>query len=150
MLDSVRPVEPGDRDEWMRMRTEFWPVDDPAEHERDTERFFLDRSEDFSVFVAEREGGGLLGFAEVALRRDYVAGCRTSPVGYLEGIWVDPDGRRGGVAGGLFDAALAWVRERGCTEMGSDAEPDNFASITWHESAGFERANVVVCFRRDV
>ena len=35
-----------------------------------------------------REDGADVGFAQCGLRRDYVEGTHTSPVGYLEGVFV--------------------------------------------------------------
>lgn len=63
----------------------------------------------------------LIGFAEVALRLDFVNGCQTSPVAFLEGIFVDPRHRRQGVARALTTAAEAWARGQGCSEFASDA-----------------------------
>ena len=39
-----------------------------------------------------------VGFAQVQLRRDYVGGNHLSPVGYLEGIYVEETYRRRGIA----------------------------------------------------
>ena len=59
------------------------------------------------VFLAQEENS-LIGFAQCGLRHDYVEGAYTSPVGYLEGIYVEPAFRRCGVAA----AGLLGIRER--------------------------------------
>ena len=46
-------------------------------------------SEDCAVFLSVAEDGPV-GFAQCQLRRDYVEGTQSSPVGYLEGIFVLP------------------------------------------------------------
>lgn len=92
------------------------------------------------------DDGRAVGFANVALRRDYVEGADTSPVGYLEAIYVDPAYRGRGIARELARRAEAWARERGCVEMGSDAELDNVASQAFHARIGFEEANRNVHF----
>ena len=55
------------------------------------------------VFLAQEENS-LIGFAQCGLRHDYVEGAYTSPVGYLEGIFVLPEHRRRGIARRLVDA----------------------------------------------
>ena len=51
-----------------------------------------------AAFLCEDDAGVVAGFAEASLRRDYVNGCETSPVAFLEGIFVVPSRRRRGVA----------------------------------------------------
>ena len=69
------------------------------------------------VFLAQEENS-LIGFAQCGLRHDYVEGAYTSPVGYLEGIYVEPAFRRCGVAAELVRAVkrrgrgLLGIRER--------------------------------------
>ncbi|KIT17812.1 Aminoglycoside N(6')-acetyltransferase type 1 [Jannaschia aquimarina] len=98
------------------------------------------------VFVHD-DGRGPFAFSEATLRRDHVNGCETSPVAFLEGIYVAPDHRREGVGALLLDAVRAWARERGCTELASDAHIDNIASHAFHRTLGFEETVRVVCFR---
>ena len=73
------------------------------------------------VFVAERPDGGLCGFLEAAIR-SRANGCDSTPVGYIEGWYVDEDVRRQGVGRALVEAAEAWARSKGCRQMASDAE----------------------------
>jgi aminoglycoside 6'-N-acetyltransferase I len=151
MSHPVRHIEPTDRGEWMRIRAVFWPRDPGYDdHEAEADRFFSEAQTKCAVLVVPTSSGGLCGFAELALRTEYVEGCDTKPVGYLEGIWVDPEARRGGVAAGLCAAAVEWCRAQGCTEMASDAEAHNADSIAWHASVGFEQVSTVVCFRREI
>lgn len=96
------------------------------------------------VFLA-REAAEI-GFAQCGLRSDYVEGTRSSPVGYLEGVYVEPAFRRQGVAAKLVRACEEWAREQGCSEFASDAEWKNTESIRFHLGAGFREANRIVCF----
>nr|WP_304217433.1 aminoglycoside 6'-N-acetyltransferase [Phenylobacterium aquaticum] len=102
---------------------------------------------DYGVFVAVA-ATGLVGFAEVALRRDYVNGCDTSPVAFLEGIYVAPDHRRDGAARALITAVEAWGRAQGCSELASDADLANLDSQRMHAAVGFEETERVVYFRK--
>lgn len=65
-----------------------------------------------------------VGFAQCQLRYDYVEGTSTSPVGYLEGIFVMKGYRNKGYAKELLAACEAWAKENGCHEFASDCEID--------------------------
>lgn len=101
--------------------------------------------EDAAVFLL-REDGQNVGFAQCQLRRDYVEGTDSSPVGYLEGIYIDEAYRRRGCARELLTVCEQWARDKGCTEFASDCELDNTDSLAFHLSVGFEEANRVICF----
>ena len=105
------------------------------------------RSADLEVFVAERADGSLAGFVEAGTR-PYADGCDTSPVGYVEAWYVDPDVRRQGLGRSLLVAAESWARARGYREMASDARLDNVVSHGAHRSAGYEEVDRVVQFRK--
>lgn len=92
------------------------------------------------------DGETPIGFAQCGLRRDYVEGADSSPVGYLEGIYVEEAYRRKGYARLLLTACEIWAREQGCTEFASDCELANGESLRFHLSVGFEEANRIICF----
>lgn len=87
-----------------------------------------------------------VGFAQCGLRHDYVEGTETSPVGYLEGIYIEESFRRKGYARELLSACRQWAREMGCREFASDCELSNIQSLQFHLHCGFEEANRIVCF----
>jgi len=109
-------------------------------------REFRARS-DGEVFIGEREDGSVAGFVEVG-SRPYADGCETSPVGYIEALYVDPDVRRSGYGRDLLKAAENWARGRGYHEMASDALLDNEISHAAHYRAGYEEVDRVVQFRK--
>lgn len=98
-----------------------------------------------ALFLASEDGRDL-GFAQVQLRHDYVEGTETSPVGYLEGVFVREEARGRGVARGLLKACEAWASEQGCREFASDCELTNTAGLAFHRKTGFTEANRIVCF----
>lgn len=130
-----------DRVEYQRMRLALWPDCSDA----DNDSWFA--RTDAATFLAERDDGSLCGFIEVGAR-PYAEGCDTSPVGYIEGWWVDPDMRRQGVGRALVDAAETWAREQGYSEMGSDALLDNDVSHRAHGRLGYTEVVRVVTFRK--
>ena len=54
-----------------------------------------------------------VGFAQCGLRTDYVEGTESSPVGYLEGIFVKEEYRKNGYAKELLLACEIWAKEIG-------------------------------------
>ena len=108
--------------------------------------YLLDRG-DAALFLA-RQGGEAVGFAQCQLRHDYVEGTSTSPVGYLEGVYVEENHRQRGVAAALLHACEAWAKRQGCTEFASDCELENTDSLRFHQSLGFREANRIICFTK--
>ena len=130
------------------MRGHLWPQNS-RRHEAELERFVAAPSR-FVAFLAVSPERRAIGFAEVTLRNDYVNGCQSSPVAFLEGIYVKPESRRQGVAGQLCEAAERWALSKGCTELASDALMDNISSHEMHRSLGFEETERVVYFKKSL
>ena len=89
-----------------------------------------------------------IAFAQCQLRYDYVEGTESSPVGYLEGIFVSEGYRKQELAAELLAECEKWTKEKGCTEFASDCELDNETSLRFHLAFGFEEANRLICFRK--
>ena len=124
---------------------QLWPHHETAELQ--TEFDVLLSNTDVAVFLAFH-GTSPVGFAQCQLRHDYVEGTDSSPVGYLEGIFVLPEYRKNGVARMLLTACENWAKETGCTEFASDCELGNNESLQFHLNVGFEEANRIICFRK--
>lgn len=145
---SVRPAEPGDRDAWVAMRERLWPGE-LEEHIREAEVFFAgERRNPLEVLVAE-VGTQVVGFAELSIR-EFVDGCATDRVAYLEGWFVEALHRGKGVGRALVEAAEAWGRGQGCREFASDVEPDNQRSLDAHRALGFEETGRAVNLKKDL
>ena len=104
---------------------------------------------DAALFLA-RQNGEAVGFAQCQLRHDYVEGTSTSPVGYLEGVYVEENHRQRGVAAALLHACEVWAKRRGCTEFASDCELENTDSLRFHQCLGFREANRIICFTKEL
>lgn len=89
-----------------------------------------------------------VGFAQCQLRHDYVEGTETSPVAYLEGIFVRKGYRHQGCARALLQECEEWARRMGCSEFASDCELSNLDSLRFHLALGFTEANRVICFKK--
>ena len=131
--------------QWVALRIALWPDEDAQQIAAEASGV-LARA-DLLVLVA-REGDAVVGFAEAAIRNDYVNGCETSPVAFVEGIYVVPQQRRRGVAKAMIAAIEAWAEQRGLRELASDALLDNAQSHSMHEGLGFAETERVVYFRK--
>lgn len=89
-----------------------------------------------------------VGFAQCQLRHDYVEGTDSSPVGYLEGIFVREGCRHRGYARELLQACERWAADKGCREFASDCELVNEDSRRFHMAMGFCEANRIICFTK--
>src|SRR5215216_7204287 len=121
---SVRPVQPADAAEWLRMRMALWPDSSPEKEAGEIAQFFANPPLPFlhAAFVCPRPDAGLCGLVEVSIHTS-APGCTTNRIGYLEAWYVDPDWRGRGVGRELAQAAEDWARAQGCREMASDTTP---------------------------
>lgn len=140
----IAPATAADAADWAAMRQDLWPhaADDHGQDISDT------LADDTVLALIARVDGVAAGFAEISLRHDYVNGCKTSPVAFLEGIYVAPAWRRRGVAAALVGAAQDWARQKGCSEFASDAALGNTVSHSMHHALGFVETQRVVYFRK--
>jgi len=145
MIKACASVEqPG----WLELRQVLWPHDTREQHLAEMAAF-LDEPQRFAQFVAY-SAGQPVGFVEAAVRSDYVNGTRSSPVAFLEGIYVLPEARRRRVAASLVLAVAEWARSVGCVEFASDAALDNVVSHAVHRALGFAETERVVFFRKEL
>jgi len=150
----IRLARDGDQAEWLRMRSLLWPDCPGVQHAEEITAFFGAPSTGWSrpflavaAFAAVRPVGGLCGFLEASIR-PYADDCRTWPVGYVEGWFVDADMRRQGIGGRLLAAAESWAMAHGCKEMASDAQLENHVSLAAHKALGFEESSRAVYLRK--
>ena len=144
MIDRCASVEqPG----WLSLRTALWPQCTREQHLSEMSSF-LRNPDRYAQFVAYASSGQALGLVEASVRSDYVNGAESSPVAFLEGIYVVPQARRKGIAAGLVAAVTGWALEVGCRELASDALLENQVSHAVHHALGFQETERVVFFRR--
>ena len=124
---------------------QLWP--DHTVEEMNTEYAKILAKPGAAYFLAYAEETAI-GFAQCQLRHDYVEGTDSSPVGYLEGLYVADGYRKQGVAKELLSACESWAKTKGCTEFASDCELENTQSLQFHLNVGFEEANRIICFTK--
>jgi len=146
---QVTPASPHDTAEWLALRHKLWPEASADEHRADIEKILAGAGRAVCL-LARSEGEAVAGFAEVTLRHDYVNGCSSSPVGFLEGLYVVPKARRQAVARALVAAAEAWAAHHGCSEFASDVLVENVESQKVHAALGFSETDRVVYFHKSL
>ena len=105
-------------------------------------------SKDDAQIFLKYENDIPVGFAQCQLRHDYVEGTETTPVGYLEGIFIMEGYRNRGYAKELLNECERWAKDNGCKEFASDCEMDNDISFQFHKAMNFTEANRIICFTK--
>lgn len=130
---------------WRGLRKQLWPGHPDDAHLADGEEIL--QADHLASFIAMADGVAI-GFADASIRHDYVNGCDSSPVVFLEGIFVLPSFRQRGVAKQLIAAVQRWGTNKGCREMASDTSPENTISQKVHQALGFEETERVIFYRK--
>ncbi len=129
------------------MAVQMWSESSVAELESDFSEII---NSDASVCFIKFSDNLPIGFAQCSLRNDYVEGTSTSPVGYLEGVFIKKEYRNKGFGKQLVESCEKWARDIGCSEFASDCELTNTESLKFHLSMGFTEENRIICFRKDI
>ncbi len=141
----IRKAEQTDVRAAATLAHQLWPEQSISDF---TEEFSLLLSLPEAVLFLAYDENTPVGFAQCQLRHDYVEGTQSSPVGYLEGIFVTESHRRLGFARLLLSACEVWAKQQGCREFASDCELHNKESLQFHLKLGFTEANRIICFTK--
>ena len=121
-MKSVRKADISDLNAIVSLAKALWP-EQTTKDLNDELSALLDKS-DACIMIAFKEKAPI-GFAQCQLRYNYVEGTHSSPVGYLEGIYIKPSERNNGYARQLLSECESWAKQKGCTEFASDCESQN-------------------------
>ena len=92
----------------------MWTDHDPEDLAKEFHELAMnDEAVSFIKFVDDQP----VGFAQCQLRHDYVEGTETSPVGYLEGIFVSEGYRKKGYAAELLSECEKWAKEKAAANL---------------------------------
>jgi len=116
---TIRPVAPSEAAEWLRLRTLLWP-DGAEDHAKEIEAFFEGKlDEPMAVYFARESGGRVVGLLELAIRSELLD-ITNQRIGYVEGLFVEPEARGHNVARKLLEFSRAWALRERCTMFASD------------------------------
>lgn len=138
----IRPATENDYKPWLEMRKSLWVYHTKMALNGEMKAIYKKtQSGERAVFLAE-DGGEICGFIEVS-EHEKAPGCRGPRIGFVEGWFVRESQRDKGVGRMLVEAAEAWARERGCTEMASDTDLRLYpTSPACHAALGYRVASI--------
>ncbi|MFN2613605.1 MAG: GNAT family N-acetyltransferase, partial [Actinomycetota bacterium] len=82
MEPQIRPVSDAEFEDWLTLGIELWP-DNTRDGLATTFHDILASREELALIAYDGEEP--IGFINASIRRDYVEGSDSSPVGYVEG-----------------------------------------------------------------
>ncbi|AXI07824.1 GNAT family N-acetyltransferase [Oceanobacillus sp. 143] len=133
--------------ELTNLAMDLWPDNDFENLKKEfAESIDTDQNKVFLYCIEKR----LVAFIHLSIRTDYVEGSNSSPIGYIEGIYVLPEFRQKGISKKLFARGRNWLLNKGCKQVGSDIEWNNQVSYEFHKSIGFKEANRLIAFIQDL
>ncbi len=88
----------------------------------------------------------IIGLVELS-SRNIVDGCLSSPVAYLEGLYLNSEYREKGLGKKVMKIILNWCREKGFSELATDTELTNIKAQNFYKTVGFQETDRVVAFR---
>ena len=146
--DLIREATINDCAEIANLAKEIWTNNLISELEKEFNESIV--SEKACIYVFEDEDKRIKGFAQCNLRYDYVEGTQSSPVGFLEGIFITEEYRGKGIGKLLLNAVELWAKENGCIEFACDCGINNSTSYNFHIHHGFKEVNRIICFSKKI
>ncbi len=129
------------------LKLELWPECSFDEEYANCQRILQTPAETCYLI---KEQDNYIAFIQLSLRTNYVEGANSSPVAYVEGIYVQPEFQRSGIGKKLIARGEKWARKKGCTQFASDAELHNDDSIWFHKKTGFKEVSRIVSFIKEI
>ena len=139
-----------DLPDWITLRTQLWDDTSRDDHLAEAQDILAKSPDGCVAFLDIDPATGPRAFAEASLRHDHVNGCDSSPVAFLEGVFVHSDHQGAGIGRALLTSVQAWAKKQGCSELASDANLNNVASHAFHRAFGFDETERVVFFRKPI
>jgi len=112
---KIRKIIDSDFDGWLSVVHLLWPDATTIEMKDEFESALNENDKEIFVCLFKSE---YIGFINISTRVDYVEGSESSPVGYIEGIYVQEGYRKIGIAKRLVDEAINFSKEKGKVERG--------------------------------
>lgn len=150
MLKNIRynQYQNSDFDTLLRMSQKLWKDIDKNDLVKLLEQ--TTNADKFNIILAKDSDDQNVGFSIFSIRTDYVEGAKKSPTGYLEGIFVEQNYRKLGIAREFLRLGESWCKEKGCSQIGSDTWLTDKESRNFHKKVGFWEEEEVVHFLKDL
>jgi len=141
------PISKDKFDEWKRMRKILYSTLSEEYHNIEILKIH-EHSGWFCRFVVD-DSQQIIGLVELS-SRNIVDGCLSSPVAYLEGLYLNEIYRHKGYGKELMNNILHWCKENGFQELATDTELSNTQAQDFYKNMGFEEVDRIVEFCIDV
>ena len=125
------------------MREEVYCSLDDDFHDREMKQIFV-RSDWYCYFLKNSDDQ-IVGFIELS-SRNIVDGCLSSPVAYIEGLYLKKEYQGIGLGKEAIETIKSWCKEKGFSELGSDTEITNINAQKFFKSVGFQESYRIVEF----
>ena len=133
--------------EWTNLAIMLFP-DSSFDEELDFHKKVLTSKKEVGLLY--QKDNKYVGFMNLSIRSDYVNGTDTSPVVFVEAIYVLPDYRRQGIGKEFIEYAEKYAKQKGISQLASDCFTDNNLSENFHKSCGFIEKERVICFVKNI
>jgi len=133
--------------EWTDLALMLFP-ESSFEEEHDFHQKVLKSGKELGILY--KKDDKYVGFMNLSIRHDYVNGTDTSPVVFIEAIYILPEYRQQGIAGKFISYAEGYAKQKGITQLASDCLTDNSLSEVFHKNCGFIEKERVICFVKDI
>jgi len=132
---------------WLQMRREVYGSLSDGFHEQEMALIF-ERKDWFCYFFTDANEQ-ILGFVELSAR-NVADACVSSPVAYIEGLYLKKEYRGMGLGSKAIATILAWCKEKAYTELATDAELVNVDAKEFFKAVGFKESFRIIEFHRRV
>ncbi|OEY67510.1 GNAT family N-acetyltransferase [Marinobacter sp. X15-166B] len=132
---------------WKKYRNAVYNSVSDEFHSMEMERIYQD-NEWFCHFIAD-ENHHIIGLVELS-SRNVVDGCLSSPVAYIEGLYIEEQYRGRGLGKKLIKSILDWCKQNGFTELATDTELDNLDAQKFFHAVGFKETFRIVEFCKKI
>lgn len=145
---TYQPFEDSDSEPLIKMCKKLWKKFD----EEDLQKLLVQMGQKSKqkILLAKTTNNKNVGFAIFSIRIDYVEGAEKTPTGYLEGIFVEPEYRKMGMAKEFVRLGEKWCKKNGCSQIGSDTWLTDTESRKFHKSVGFWEEDELVHFLKNI
>lgn len=133
--------------EWRAFRKSLYEGMDDAENDAEVQVIY--ESDSWYCWIVKDDQGQNIGLVELA-SRNIVDGCLSSPVAYLEGLYLEPAYRGQGLGKQIIKDIIDRCAEQGYSELATDTELLNTRAQAFYDAAGFEETDRIVQYRIEV
>ena len=144
---SIVSADTGNLTQWVNLALMLFP-ESSFDEELALHKKILASEEEVGLLY--QKDNQYVAFMNLSIRHDYVNGTDTSPVVFVEALYVLPGYQRRGIGRELIEYAENYARQKGITQLASDCFTDNLLSESFHKSCGFVEKERVICFVKDI